>query len=327
VPIGNRYSWNDTGAADLLDGNYEEQYYYCIRTVNTLGEISYTSRTVGKWTKEFSQGVSTFSMPLEPLQTMLTSDYLTDMNARYVKWMDPVLHTWMKYGDGGLNDTQMEVGNGYEVAFDSISKYTFLGMPGAMIKYHTYGSIGFDYKTDAKSLSASVDTVSGDVILTWGEPLARGPTDHYNVYYSTTRDGFDEGTAILLTSIPSTRPMTYIHSGAAASAGQDYYMVIPVDDTNVEGASTYSIGVWTEEYLDQYDTMGIPLILDTNQTADWYCDQIDDVVGINYFLYSVQRWGWHSTRMGAGAFDPVLVMTEGYQISTSGATKFTFIGI
>ncbi|MEE9152440.1 MAG: hypothetical protein V3U20_11510, partial [Thermoplasmata archaeon] len=62
------------------------------------------------------------------------------------------------------------------------------------------------------------------------------------------------------------------------------------------------------------------------ETADWYCDNIPDTVGINYFIYYQQRWGWHSTRMPAGAYDPILEMTEGYQISTSGPTKFTFIG-
>jgi hypothetical protein len=104
-------------------------------------------------------------------------------------------------------------------------------------------------------------------------------------------------------------------------------MVVPFNASGVRGASTYSIGVWTEEYLSQYDTFGIPLKLGNYQTADWYCDNIPDTVGINYYIYSEQRWGWHSTRMPAGAFDPVLEMTKGYQISTSGPTKFTFIGV
>jgi hypothetical protein len=77
----------------------------------------------------------------------------------------------------------------------------------------------------------------------------------------------------------------------------------------------------------QYDTFGIPLKQSNYQTADWYCDKIPDTVGINYYIYSEQRWCWHSKRMPAGAYDPTLVMTEGYQISTLNATKFTFIGV
>jgi len=119
---------------------------------------------------------------------------------------------------------------------------------------------------------------------------------------------------------------TYIDPGVASSLGQYYYMVVPVNETGFIGASTYSIGIWTEEYLSGYDTFGIPLKQSFIETADWYCDKIPDSVGINYYIRNEQRWGWHSTRMPAGAYDPILEMTEGYQISTWGITKFTFIG-
>ncbi len=104
-------------------------------------------------------------------------------------------------------------------------------------------------------------------------------------------------------------------------------MVVPFDASGIRGASTYSIGIWTEEFLSQYDTFGLPLQLSAYQTADWYCDNIPDAVGINYYNHSEQRWCWHSRRMPAEAYDPILEMTEGYQISTSNATKFIFIGV
>jgi hypothetical protein len=104
-------------------------------------------------------------------------------------------------------------------------------------------------------------------------------------------------------------------------------MVVPFNNGGVRGSSTYSIGIWTEEYLVQYDTVGIPLKLKGDQTTDWYCSNINHTVGINYFNISEQRWCWHSTRMPAGAYDPFIEMTNGYQISTSNATKFIFIGI
>jgi hypothetical protein len=327
-----RLTWNHTGAADPFDSEYEEQWYYCIRAVNVLGETSCTSRTVGKWTKEFTLGgVSTFSLPLEPLEIMNTTAdfYLADMNADYIKWMDPTTHVWNKHGDGCVNDTQLEVGKGYEVRFSSATKYTFMGMPGAMIRYNTGSFLGFDYNSDAKSLSAAVDPVSGDVILTWSEP-GDPNTVQCCIYYSTTRDGFHGTRSVdynLLAIIPVAPSMMAIHAGAALSGMQYYYMVIPLNITDAEGATTYSIGVWTSDYQSGYDTLGIPLILGSYPTADWYCDQMDDVVGINYFLNPGQRWSWHSEKMPEGAFDPVLMMTEGYQISTSNITKFTFIGV
>jgi Ca-activated chloride channel family protein len=333
IPL--RTTWNHTGAADPSDAlEYSEQWYYCIRSVNTAGEISRTSRTLGKWTKEFIQaGVSTFSLPLEPIETMTpTADFfVNDMGANYIKWMDPGTHVWRIHGGIFVNDTTLEVGKGYEVDFTSPTKYTFLGMPGSMIRYNSIG--GFDYNTDAKSLTASVDDISGNVTLNWGQPSGMNNDDFYKVYYSTTRDGFDgaEGTDYLplpppYDVIPVTGLEQAIHAGATLLFNQIYYMVVSENETGAEGTSTYSLGVWTANYLDEYDTIGIPLIQGTYETADWFCDQIDNAVGINFYKDSVVGWSWHSTRMPSGAFDPTLIMTDGYQISTSAPTRFTFIG-
>jgi hypothetical protein len=327
-----RLSWNHTGAADPNDDiNYSQQWYYCIRAVNTLGETSYTSRTVGKWTKEFTpEGVSTFSLPLEPLETMnKTADYyLVDMNANYIKWMDPTTRTWNKHGDGGVNDTQLEVGKGYEVKFAFPVRYTFSGMPGSMVKYKTNSTVGF-YGIEAQSLFASVDPITEDVTLNWSKPTSvTFGEDQYYVYNSTTRDGFYGIKGVdykLLAKLPIGTE-TVVHPQAARAGTQLYYMVIPVNKSNVEGASTYTIGIWTEDYLSGYDTLGIPLRQSFIETVDWYCDNIPDTVGMNYFVNSQQRWSWHSKIMPKDAFDPVMIMAEGYQISTSNTTKFTFIG-
>jgi outer membrane protein assembly factor BamB len=328
-PIPLRTIWNDTNAAlPSNETNYEEQYYYTIRAVDVLGGISGTSRTVGKWTKSFSQGVSTFSLPLEPLETMNTTidHYLNDMNARYIKWMNPINHIWMKYGEGGVNDTQLKVGKAYEISFDSPTNYTFTGMPSAMIKYDDdSGFSGFDSTSEAKNLTIIVDPLTGNVTLNWTQPSTMGVNDRYYVLRSTVRNGFWKGNYLKITTL-NFDVLSYNDIGNATVGTQYYYIIVPVNETGVEGASTYSIGVWSEEYLSGYDTFGIPLKLSNYQMADWYCDNIPDTVGINYYIYSQQRWGWHSTRMPKGAFDPRLEMTEGYQISTSSATKFTFIG-
>jgi len=189
---------------------------------------------------------------------------------------------------------------------------------------------GFDPDSEAKNLTVSVEP-NGNVTLTWEESVSMGVGDWYEVYYSNTRDGFfgtpgiHYGPACPPLSF-GTNTTTIAGLGANDPGARLYFMVVPFNASGIKGASTYSIGVWTEEYLSQYDTFGIPLKLTNNQTADWYCDNIHDTVGINYYIYSEQRWCWHSTRMPAEAYDPVLVMTEGYQISTSNTTKFTFIG-
>jgi hypothetical protein len=87
------------------------------------------------------------------------------------------------------------------------------------------------------------------------------------------------------------------------------------------------MGIWTEEYISGYDTFGIPLKLSTDHSADWYCDNIQDAIGINYFIESQQRWEWHSITMPEGVFDPLMTVGYGYQISVSMNTGYIFIGI
>jgi hypothetical protein len=329
-PIPQRTMWNDTNAAfHDNETNYEEQYYYIIRAVNELGWISNTSRTVGKWTRQFPSGISTFSLPLEPLQIIDTKLCAISMKASYIKYMDATTHNWITYnnGDDSLNNTQLKLGEGYEVKFTNQNNYTFTGMPGAMIIYDDdNGFSGFNPYSDAKNLTASVDPPTGNVILSWDQPMTIDGDDNYIIYRSTTRDGFNKGTAAKI-GTSSYGNEIWIDANAATSPGEYYYMIVPINETGVEGSSTYSIGIWIEEYLSEYDTLGIPLKLTSNQTADWYCDTIPDTIGINYYIHSQQRWGWHSTKMSEGAYDPVLKMTEGYQISTLKTTKHIFVGM
>jgi hypothetical protein len=237
----------------------------------------------------------------------------------------------MKHGEGEINDSLMKMGGGFEVKFANQTNYTFTGMPGAMIIYDDTGFLAYDPASNAKNLSASVD-INGNVTLNWQEPARMISGDWYEVYYSFTRDGFFKtlGSDYYLACSPlgfGNDTTTISNLGANNPGTRFYFMVVPFNSLGVRGASTYSIGIWTEEFLAQYDTLGIPLKLESLQTADWYCNNIPNTVGINYFVKSQQRWSWHSTMMPQGAFDPILVMGEGYQISTSSATKFVFIGV
>jgi parallel beta-helix repeat protein len=334
-PIPDRTMWNDTNAANTENiTNYQDQYYYIIRAFNDLGEVSSTSRTVGKWTKVFPEGISTFSFPLTPIEQKDMDFYTTSMNAEYIKYIDPANHTWKLHnsGDGGSNNTDIKQGEGYEVKLASHTNYTFLGMPGAMISYdNDTGFEGFNSSSESKNITLSIES-GGNVTISWQEPISMSPGGWYEIYYSHRRDGFFGAfneDYFFACSFVTFGNNSATHYGAQAydPGTRLYYMVVPYNACGVRGVSTYSIGIWTEEYLSQYDTFGIPLKSDSNQMADWYCDNIPNTVGINYFNVSSQRWSWHSERMNKGAFDPVLVMGEGYQISTSSTTKFTFIGI
>jgi hypothetical protein len=331
-PMPLRTMWNDTNVAVPNDPNYSEQYYYIIRAVDTYNEVGTTSRTVGKWTKTFQKGISTFSLPFEPLDILYTDNFTTNMNADYIKYMDNNTHTWRQHnlGDGNTNNTQMRQGDGYEVEFSSLTNYTFIGFPCSMINHKDIGFDGFDTKSEAKNITVQIES-NGDVNISWEEPSCMGIGDWYKVYYSNSRDGFFRTLGedyFTLGSKIYFGNNTVIHDGAKASdpGARLYYLVVPFNASGIRGSSTYSIGIWTEKYWEGYDTIGIPLQTSSNHTADWFCDNIPDTVGINYFNFGYQEWEWHSKRMPSDAFDPILDMTSGYQISTSGLTKFTFIG-
>jgi hypothetical protein len=321
--------WNLPGEA----ASSPQEHYYCMRTVNTGGQISDTSRTVGMYTTTFQPGVSTFSIPLEPQGTLWTDDYTNDMFASFIKYMPVSLRSWVRhdYLMGGFNSIIMEVGRGFEVQFTNQTKYTFVGLPGAMILYDNI-SFGFDAQPgsgDADSLSASVDPASGTVTLSWSQPWGMDVGDQYFVFRSETRDGFWgllDTDYILIASLPFDT-LTIQDPGVATAGSQYYYMVVPVQwGTGLRGTSSYSIGVFTAEYLDQYDTVGIPLKLSSYPSVDTFSLDVESCVGINYFSYPDQRWMWHSEGMTPGAFDPVLERGLGYQVSTQAQTRYSFVG-
>jgi hypothetical protein len=322
--------WIDTTRLPSYD-----EYYYVVRAVDTgttPETRSPTSNTGGYLKKQFEAGLNTFSLPLEPFNNYDANWYTTGMNAELIRFMDHNTRNWVEHknGDGNFNNIQLRLGEGYQVSFPSLTDYIFTGMPGAMIRYSQDGFSGFDCYSDARSITATVpDTQTGHVVITWDEPLGMYPGCFYKVFYSSARDGFFKniGSDYFLLASISYGTNIATHMNAALTIGQYYYMIIPANETGIAGASSYSIGVWTEEYLSEYDTVGIPLKLDSYQSANWYCDNIQNTVGINYFIQLQQRWGWHSTLMPEGAFDPILEYGRGYQISTSDATKFTFVGI
>jgi hypothetical protein len=146
------------------------------------------------------------------------------------------------------------------------------------------------------------------------------------IYRTTKRDGFFDGSAIHV-GLTDYGTEFWIDSGIANPGTQYYYMIIPENGFGEEGAGTYSIGIWSEEFSAGYDSFGLPLKIKTIRSVEWYDENIQNSDGINYYIEEEQRWCWHSARMPYFVYDPAIEMGYGYQISTSGPTKFTFIGI
>jgi hypothetical protein len=267
---------------------------------------------------------------------MYCDDLITDMgaDANYIKWMEAGTRTWYTHlsgdGPGGPNNVPLFVGNAYEVEFTATTFVTFVGMPGSMILYRSSSYGGFEPATTAQSLSAVV--VGNSVQLSWDRPSGILDNDFYGVYFSISRDGFSGVLNVDFWEVPGGPVLvsgpggSVTHTDALLTYDELYYIVIPYNAT-LNGASTYSIGVVVDYYFAGYDTMALPLELEAgDNTVDWYCDNIQNTRGINYVLYSEQRWVWHRINMPGGIFDTTVILSEGYQISTTASTKFVFIG-
>jgi hypothetical protein len=154
TPYNTSTTWPNPKASTWIDPDpnvtsVDDDFYYIIRAANANeSDISSTSNTAGVWTRTFNPGKSTFSLPLEPYEPMNAEWYCQDMNASYLKWKNPVTQFWVRHLKGDLgNNSDLKVGEGYEVGFlgkTTPTRYTFCGMPAAMIRYDEGVFSGFN---------------------------------------------------------------------------------------------------------------------------------------------------------------------------------------
>jgi hypothetical protein len=319
--VKDRTTWNDTTASS------SSEYYYVVRTVNSMGVVSYTSNTVGKYDRFFPDKTSSFSLPLEPSYGMNVSWYIEKIGSSpfdHIKWRDPATQTWVThyYSDGdGVNDSLMKVGEGYEIGLANSTTYTFVGKPACSIR-----SLEGEMPRPG---NFSLNVTAGDVFLSWDKvPGAY----HYIIYRATTREGLNsrmlslaaETTSFGLNAWTDPDPQTNI------GGNEFYYAVGAVNSSSIHTTfnTTYSIGVWIGSYPAGYSSLGLPLkTFDSDiKTVDEYCDDILNTVGINHYDEGEGRWIWHRYNMPMGVYDDVMRYTYGYQISTSANTEYYFVG-
>ncbi len=319
---------NTSGDLDPLATNWTDdeacsdiapwEFYYIVRAVGIEGTMSTTSNTAGKWTVVFDSGVNSFSLPLEPYRDLNISWFAGDIpNVIFIRWMDSAGH-WITHPKGmgeGVSDTIVRMGKGYEVALTSLTRYTFTGYPGSMIRFQ--GGLG-DSLAFRKSLSVSIE--GNDVDLSWD---AISGANRYLVFRSDRRDGLHDSP---LSPMANTTGTDWIDPGIIKNQTSEYYyMVIPLDSDGEMGSSTYSVGVTTVVYEGESDTFALPLRPIENHTLDWYSDAIPDVAGMAFMIFEL--WKYHAKEMPQGVYDVDVLQGEGYQISIDGpSSKFTFVG-
>jgi PKD repeat protein len=304
--------WIDTNATNIDHQDYRSQYFYLIRAVNTVGEISTTSNTVGYYRMQFYPGLNTFSLPLKPFNFPTLDEYVANIiEAISISWLD-VNEDWDTYPNNPF-PPQAKMGEGYVLDLSDPSNFVFTGEPASMIVYQE--GFGFDDVT-RDDVTAFVNQ-SGDVTVSW-TPIVGA--DKYEVLKSTTRNGFHTDDYVSF-DITATQ---FIDFGTASSEGQIYYMVVPYNDTLGDGSSTYSIGVITEEYNGN-EMFGLPLKpVWGDMSADWYVDQIPNALGIVYLKDGI--WKAHFKEFPEGVYDTILEVGKGYEVSVFAKSLYTYIG-
>jgi hypothetical protein len=312
-----RTNWTDVDAANL---SAPKEFYYVVRAVNGLGNMSITSNTAGKWTKEFPSGLSSFSLALEPFEIRNVSWFADNIpNTRFIRWMDSSGH-WVTHHRSmaeGQFDVQAQMGRGYEISLSPVAKFTFCGSPASMIRFQEGLGESVDFR---KSLTAQKSGT--DVVLGWNP--AGGSTE-YRIFVSNKRNGLHDMPLQPVASVPSAQT-TWTDTGVLSSPGEHYYMVIPVDSQGELGSGTYNVGVVSIAYSSGSDTFALPLKPIENHSLDWYCDVISDVAGMSYS--TLGEWKYHAREMPSGVYDRLVQASDGYQLSISGneSRRYEFIG-
>ncbi|MCK5292731.1 MAG: hypothetical protein KAR39_12045 [Thermoplasmata archaeon] len=310
-----RTNWTDANAANE---SAPTEYYYVVRTVNSFGMKSITSNTAGKWTSEYPEGLSAFSLPLESFVVRNVSWFSENIpGTEFVRWMSSSGHWVTHYPSMGVGvmDVPVVMGRAYEISLSSSTNFTFCGYPASMIRFHE----GFgDSLAFRKSLSAR--TEGNDVNLSWGSVAG---ASEYLIFRSDRREGLHN---LSLSPIANTTETYWIDLGIIKNqTSEHYYLVIPSDSKGEMGSSTYSTGVFTLGHQTGSETFALPLKPVEVHSLDWYCDNIPGVVGMGYVIHGV--WKFHAKDMPEGVYDVSVAQSEGFQISIDGtATRFTFIG-
>jgi hypothetical protein len=307
----------------LFDFGAIPEYYFVVRARNNAGgpEWSPSSNTAGYYTVNFERGTNTFSLPLDPFNTMFLEDYLTDIpNADSISYLDGN-DDWQTIQPPTMPPfTSAEIGKGYVLETSDLSSHVFTGQPSAMIYYLD----GFSWDYQAGSLiSASI--TGNDVTLTWP---SLGAGIQYYAYRSDSREGFFPGSPGNYQILNGGNPIPgtlYTDSGAALSPTDYYYMIIPYNTTSMErGSSTYSVGVDKTTYNGN-EMIGLPLKPQWgDKYADWYVDQIPEALGIVYLEGGI--WKAHFKEFPEGVYDTILELGRGYELSVNVQSFYIFVG-
>ncbi|UCE36881.1 MAG: hypothetical protein JSW00_15450 [Thermoplasmata archaeon] len=251
IPL--RTTWNDTGAVIGAP-----EYYYTIRGVDDRNNTGYPSNIVGKVTMTFDKGYNTFSLPLEPFETITASEMLehevfgeSDTIYRY----DSGSQKWKgrpKFLPSFMDNFQLVMGDGYMLYIvENNVQYTFVGSTATAIRYAPGAGSELVFRD-----SLIVEIQGSDVALKWDtSPNATG----YNIYRAEVRMGNGSLTDYSIEPIAEGLPQDATSWTDTEATGYEYYyLVVALDDMGEQG-STYAVGFRTYEFKEGYNLFSFEL--------------------------------------------------------------------
>ncbi len=297
-------SWHDMGAA--LE-NSPTELYYIVRVVYSYGVIGVTSNTAGKWTMSFDEGMTSFSLPLEPFEVHNVSWYAEQItHLDYISWMSSddnwIVHR--KTMDEGVNDSLMLFGQGYELSFTSSSSFTFCGLPGSMVRFKEGLGDDMDWAT---SLRATDDGTWVDVH--WNQTPG---ASEYVILQSHKSIGVNELNSIPVAIVPNSQT-SWGFADPFYGRISRYFMVIAVNSSGAWGSSTYSVGIERIDISPGIISLGPHLDSQNKKDIHRFCREYPSVVGVAYT--SSGLWKFHSSVMPPSAYNTWIEQGRGYQVS------------
>ncbi len=203
-------------------------------------------------------------------------------------------------GPDGLGDTP------YYIPTMGVDWYPFYSVPAP----------GVPRELTAKAVGA-------DIVLTWRQsPMA----DSYLLYIADRQTEFDFSQHIKIGNVTS-----WTIPGAASASGTKYYVMRSHNSTlNRSSATGNTAGKWTHEFPAGTSTFSLPL-----SPYPWVNYSSVDWVG-NLSAFSSSTGALSASYLGKGNWlsvpgdgnpDRTMILGEGYSVSFSASTNFTFTGL
>ncbi len=299
------------------------EFYYVVRSVDARGWEGPSSEIVGRFAVAFPRDYSTFALPLEPLGAFRAHDLaggLLVADSDVVFAYDANGQVWVGHARGmpaSVSNFDVVLGRGYMVYLADPAIYVFVGRPGTTIRFVDFPGdprVGASAADAAFRESLQLTALVDGVQLDWEAAQdRRGPLSPfeypaaYRVYRAASRGG-PYGQIAEVTALTFSDP--------AATAGEFYYLVVPVNAMGREGTSTFAAGILWTPLGQGMNSFGLAFQDAGGTVGDVLAGQ--DLPGTAVlFAYdaSQQRWKGHAAGMPRAVASFPVTHSEGYYIT------------